>query len=146
MQHRKSIHDTRIQVVVKTISRAPAAAIEASSGYWLDPAFPSRARFFQDDLRLRNLLDNFKPIHHTLNHFVTVIVLCPNQAKMLICQQWDFARLLPNRNSLLVVTGEDIAALGSIGIGVLLMLATIFILVEIKSMMVGESVSPELRD
>ncbi len=81
--------------------------------------------------------------------------------------QW--ARMT-RQSELLVVTGEDIAALGgliiallgvgltwltgnllfdalgSIGIGVLLMLVAIFILVEIKSMMVGESVSPELRD
>ena len=80
--------------------------------------------------------------------------------------QW--ARMT-RQSELLVVTGEDIAALGglvialfgvgltwltgnllfdalgSIGIGVLLMLVAIFILVEIKSMMVGESVSPELR-
>ena len=49
------------------------------------------------------------------------------------------------QSELLVVTGEDIAALGSIGIGVLLMLVEIFILGETKSMMVGESVSPELR-
>ena len=81
--------------------------------------------------------------------------------------QW--ARMT-RQSELLVVTGEDIAALGglimallgvgltwltgnllfdalgSIGIGVLLMLVAIFILVEIKSMMVGESVSPELRE
>ena len=73
------------------------------------------------------------------------------------------------QSELLVVTGEDIAALGglviallgvgltqltgnlifdalgSIGVGVLLMLVAIFILVEIKAMIVGESVSPELR-
>lgn len=73
------------------------------------------------------------------------------------------------QSELLVVTGEDIAALGglimallgigltwltgnllfdalgSIGIGILLMLVAIFILVKTKSMMVGESVSPELR-
>ena len=78
-------------------------------------------------------------------------------------------RAVSRHPELLVVTGEDIAALGglimamlgigltwltgnllfdalgSIGIGVLLMLVAIFILGETKSMMVGESVSPELR-
>ncbi len=73
------------------------------------------------------------------------------------------------QSELLVVTGEDIAALGglviallgigltlltgnllfdalgSIGVGVLLMLVAIFVLVEIKSLIVGESVSPALR-